>query len=489
MGIVIGLGVLLVAFQNCGKAGFDSGEMDLASLFDEPKKFSADSRFSKLPFPFELTLNQVAYGSCPLAGDGAKAGYANLVRPYFSIRAGAFDNRQFGGPFGIGLPNEVERTQRLNAGLGLSKSFVMSVQNSFRRKDNEIIQKSLQSHPLAQDLRPTLALVNMDRSLVEGGFGWDSTLIHPSFASLSANIMSAKLAESGTERISFVPEMNISDRALMGSFAWGKNETDRQTFNSQLRTNLMLVAGFSKNSTDIFQLLSPTSNITQTLYGRGYRMSFGAISAQGLTSLHTHFLRGVTEMDIETSPAQDSTDQSWDCFSLRIVRPSDRINHANGLPFCAQHRAIGVGEICPDNNPTPGDPRTVLNTTYAFTTPNLSVIRGVRAACPTQTLPSLNERANYNGITANWNLIRLQIARRFLPADLFELNTDPHFLCAVPLEKALTSGKCYSSGDTSTDKYIQYSVNQDMGNGTFRPCGSAGGNECPAYISICYRFR
>jgi hypothetical protein len=194
-------------------------------------------------------------------------------------------------------------------------------------------------------------------------------------------------------------------------------------------------------------------------------------------------------MNLESSPPQDLTDQNWDCFSMRIVRPADRINNATGLPFCAQHRAIGAGEICPDNNPTPGDPRTVLNTTYAFTTPNLSVIRGVRVACPTQTIPSLNQLSTFNGVTANWNFIRLQIARRFLPADLFELNTDPHFLCAVPLEKATAIGKCYNSGDTTTDKYIQYSINQDMGNGTFRTCGSAGGNECPAFVSICYRFR
>jgi hypothetical protein len=60
-------------------------------------------------------------------------------------------------------------------------------------------------------------------------------------------------------------------------------------------------------------------------------------------------------------------------------------------------------------------------------------------------------------------------------------------MCVVATDLALSYGKCYASGDNDPAKFIQYSLIQNLPDGTTRPCGQNGGNECPAYVSVCYR--
>jgi len=78
------------------------------------------------------------------------------------------------------------------------------------------------------------------------------------------------------------------------------------------------------------------------------------------------------------------------------------------------------------------------------------------------------------------NTERLRVIRRFLPANLWEVNITS--MCAVPTAAAETMGSCYASGDTDMSKYIQYG-NAVPGTN----CGN-GMTECGASASFCWRY-
>jgi hypothetical protein len=467
-GLLVLSTAVILSFQNCGKAGFDEsgvGVHDLASAA------SSDTRISGAPFPYEANLNQISYMSCPMAGANTRKDPNDLLNPFFNVRAGAYDNLQYATIFRASSLTAPEKSKRLQAGIGLSQDFLSYLQTKFTRTDKDIVMQVLMG-ARTQNYRLTMALINEDRSRVEGGFGWDYQLFYPLADNLTGSVMANYLASAetngnyGTKKQTFFSALEPSNRGLVASLSWGQNELDRDAFNSQLRSNLILTLGYAQTgATDITQLESPDADQFKTVYGRGYRMTFSNRSIDGLQALKSVFLSDIEEMNMQTKPISSirSTEgQRWDCFALRIVRHIDRMNPATGFPYS-----------------TPG--------IYDFTTPSHTVIRGVKVACPIQTIDSMNTQVTENGVTFQKNLLRLQMARRVLPADLWEINTDPNYMCAVPTEAASVRGSCYASGDDDASKYIQYSLRQDMGNGTFKDCGVNGGNECPAYVSICYR--
>ncbi|MBX3019359.1 MAG: hypothetical protein KF767_15845, partial [Bdellovibrionaceae bacterium] len=93
IGLVLGMGVLLVFFQNCGKAGMD-GE-DMSSLLAESPD---QKKFKAAPFPFDININQVAYMTCPATRD-PNASAEDVDTPFFTIRVGAYDNTSLAARF------------------------------------------------------------------------------------------------------------------------------------------------------------------------------------------------------------------------------------------------------------------------------------------------------------------------------------------------------------------------------------------------------
>lgn len=477
---LIGL-LMLAAFQNCGKAGFESESSAGFSQLMAP----LDNRIASAPYPFDANLNQIAYMSCPVAGQtnlGKEPSF--FTYPFFTLRAGAYDNREFAPDFGLANMSNQEKDLRLKAGLRLKPEFLTHVENQFKRNDSSIINSTLEGLSLSQPGYLGLGLVNIERSKMSGGFGWDYNLSHSLLTSLFTLELLKSLTQatafdmsSNRQRTSMFSALDPAERALSGSLTWGKGEEDQKTFARELRNNLQLVLGYSE---------APIENITDfvdgsgkngdgnfsTLLGRGYRLKFSGLASQGgLSALDSRFLVGVEEVELNQRPEINKTlqeGQKWDCFSLRVVRHIDRIDPLTGAPYCT-----GV------------DPSTCNGIGDAMG-PNNSIIRGVRAVCPSQMVTSLNQRVNLSGQSVRLNWIRLQMARRILPAEFWEVNTDPYHMCAVSTQLSESRGSCYSSGDTNSQRFIQYSLNQTLPDGSTRPCGPTG-NECPSFISICYR--
>ena len=489
--LLCGAGSLVLNFQNCGKAGFD-GEMtssSLSRLAGSPT--SIDSRIHRAPFPVEYSLNHVAYMSCPMAGE-VQGDHPLLTRSVFNVRVGAFDNLSYANDFGLGSLSSGEKSHRLQAGMRIRPEFFEYVQNEFKRTDAGILRKVLMERlGDAQGLlQPAVALVNRERSRQEGGFGWDYGLIRfltaPLYESSLINplIRAPPLEEAGNpwyrQRISFFSELDPAQRPLVSSFSWGKSEQDQKFFLRELRNNLMVVAGFAQEGaqyiTDMLDAQGQKSDHINTLMGRAYQLKFSNRPAQGGSWVATdsRFLIGVDEVDAAKKPLfnlSESEGQGWDCFSLMIVRHIDRTDPSDikKRPYCWS------GGAC-----VPGPRNASL--------PSGGSINGVRYVCPPQSITSLNASTIRYGQSVRLNRIRLEMARRVLPAEYWEINTDPDHMCAVMTELGEIYGRCYSSGDRDPSKYIQYNFIQNLPGGETRPCGG-NFNECPAFVSICYRYQ
>jgi hypothetical protein len=121
--ILIALVILVFFFQNCGKAGFENPDM-VDQLSTAP---TLDPKLAGLPFPYEISVNQIAHMSCPI--NKVNPGSSS---PYFSWKIGAFDN-----------PSDVPSAalQIKPAGLQLSSNFITEW-NKVAVKFNPSVQKN-----------------------------------------------------------------------------------------------------------------------------------------------------------------------------------------------------------------------------------------------------------------------------------------------------------------------------------------------------------
>lgn len=448
---------------------------------------SADTKAAAI-FPYVANFNQISYMSCPAAGASPSTDVDVFSNPFYQVRAGSFDNLRFASNFGLSGLSDAEKYNRLVAGVGLSSEFSTYIDTSYGKPVDlarqEAVRVALAGSPYkGYQLAAGLINENGHRSTQEGDFGFSYELIHGLLGSLGEGIGVTALGKmkplsgTGSARTSFMGNFERGHQAMNASFGWGQSEVDLGNLSSNLRGSLILALGYTPadQNTEITQFLSPLGadekSIGKSLYGRGYRMEFRYEwpGSDGVV-MPTTMMTGVSELDLTVTDQNRmdlsvSEGQQWDCFALRIVRHEDRIDPTTKRPFLNP----GVHSLVSSNN---------------------QVIPGVKVACPTQhvgeeTYQDPNTGQIYKrGINNERNNIRLQMARRFLPAEYWELNTDPDYLCAVPTDMATTKGKCYASGDKDYSKYIQYDHNM----GGTKACGQ-GGNECPAYVSICYRMR
>lgn len=480
--------VVIFMFQNCGKAGFQSANGGSAMSSALGVSSSADPRVSAAPFPYQANFNQISYMSCPAAGASATEPLDAMANPFYNVRAGSYDNSRFATNFGLSGVSETELSTRLVGGLGLTKEIVAHVDAAYRKpvdlKRQEAFNAVLQGSPYKTfQLAAGLINENNYRSTQEGQFGFSYDLMKGQLAGLGDPVVTTylskqrSLASGGTAKQSFFGNLELGSRSMGATFAFGQSELDQGTFSSELRGSLILALGYTKTdaNSEITQFLSPLGeddkSLQKSLYGRGYKMEFRyEWPGSGGVVMPVTMMTNVEEYDLTMTDLQKanlsvSEGQQWDCFALRIVRHEDRIDPITKRPYV-----------------NPG--------VHSLVTANNQQIKGVKVACPVQDVAEADFQDPNTGaiikrgINNELNNIRLQMARRFLPAEMWEVNTDPDYLCAVPNDLALGKGKCYASGDKDYSRYIQYDHNM----GGTKPCGT-GGNECPAYVSICYRKR
>lgn len=507
-GLLIGTMTMLFTFQNCGD---QDGSDDLSVLSDSPDI----QAFKAAPYPFDNSFNQIAYSTCAMASS-SKPLQEDLDSPFFTIRVGSYDNHSLATRFPQLISGsayqEPEKTYRLKAGVGLRKDYVDYIKSKFASRlaaqgnSPDAFRKLLRDSVVGGgvNVRPLSALIFRLRSAQ--GFAWEANDSKSFLAPLTdvntANQLVAgmDMGTYGMERVNYLTGTgDLTQRADVSSVNVAKDESQRDFIRSQMGTNLQIVAGFADadGDTSVFGLKSPGDN-NKTLYGRVYRLgtsrnwpgridyapnTAGVQTAFQGTSVSDDFVNSVQEVDTSTANERDLTateGQQWDCFALMVVRDTDRRDPTTNQLFDPDY----------DLSLWTGNKK---NKYYDFQAdPTSPIVPGVRVACPSQEIGDGTKPGTLNyTVDGGVARMRLEIARRFLPADLWDINTNPEYMCAVPRSAAQGFGQCYAAGDFNASQYVMYTqTGTELGKAVqcgINPTTGQLQKECPAFINICYR--
>lgn len=521
IGVVLGLFVVLLFFQNCGKAGMEGD--DFSSLLAETPD---EKKFKEAPFPFDVSINQIAYMTCPVAKKSRAMG-EDVDSPFFNMRVGAFDNRSLASRFPVAFGATAtgqDRTARLKAGVSLSKPFINYIKTQFAPRlanakpedEKRLIRDAVMNTKYKFQL--SSGFVYQQRNAL--GFAFTQQDAKAILAPLTTLNMANQLVDTedlgtfGREKVNTVTGVDLPERSFVSSI----NIADNPDKATQLRGALLSTefqVGFTRPELagDVFMLEAPSGqDNSYAMYGKSYRVlprniwpgrvdrmmsGSGIVSMGGIPSIHSEFLSDVQEWETLSRGAPRNVSQAeghrWSCFALMIVREVDRRDPITGKIFDPGAYEDSISQRnCKLWGPTSAQCLNKLKFYDFQLTATSPIIPAAKVACPIQEIGSATRYGSLNyQADGGLNRMRLEIARRFLPAEYWDINTHPEYMCAVPRTTVQGRGECYASGDFNGGSYIFYSQSGvELGNAVSCGRDAISGQtqkECPAFVSICYR--
>jgi hypothetical protein len=487
--------VTVISFQNCGKAGFDNG----LSAGDLNSAGAVDPTYNSAPMPIEVNVNTVGYMSCPKAGENSNLNFGDpLSSPYYTFRVGAFDNNE--------LPLSPAGSAN-RAGIGMTSESVNFAKTLGGDNNKTIIRDYVQGSKYTVDKKAVVALISQNRTN-------DFYTFTPLAATLTDQLSLKEIANSvaigstnssGTiEKVFYVPTLEGNRNQVLASLNFGNGENSANKLRTQMNNHYLHI-GFADTSktdsaTDITRgLEGPDSDVAKRLYGRALRVAF-----RSKTSNQWPFLTTIREFSLNPSNyssgpviPEDLTskeNQTWSaCFSLMIVREVDRKYFIDSKGSIVNKRLIRKGT----SGAAATEYQLISNYERAMVEkkmyklysadPQNPIPSGVfHKACPSMNPALLDPNSQaYDASTAE----KYMVARRFLPARFWDINTENGYDCIVPKKESLSGYQCYDSGDDDPDKYIAYPADLSLGDPVL-PCGATGvANECAAFASFCYRIQ
>jgi hypothetical protein len=307
-------GLLVFAFQNCGKAGFDS------ALEDGSAVNASVGSDTSAPFAFNATFDQITYNSC--FGSGLSTNAA-----YFTIKAGSYD----GG--GVNLtsnfityantklkpqyPSTTVTVEQMKAYVG------ETVENN-----TATLQMALRTRGAPQQVRnPTGSNPSLNVDYINLMYDLtDDRIMEPIFRGMGGIVNYFPLAATATQRV------------MEAKITYNSDEGVAYSLRNDLANNGMLALTYTgPTGTSAFAARMPSSSKdTTTAYGRGYTMMFAADIApltQAIRQSTTvapnsrnpnNILVGIQEFDL-LNPSSN-IGASWSCAQGRryaIVKAAD----------------------------------------------------------------------------------------------------------------------------------------------------------------------
>lgn len=317
---------LLVFFQNCGKAGFDSANDGLSSISDPSKT---------MPFAYDASVDMITYNSCSSGNSQGKT---------FSFKVGSYDSAV------PALGSSSEKVPK--SGVKLSEDFANYIKNNLKPDypnpniTAEQVQKLLAKSDLNSEaqLQISLRSINKGNRLGNVFYKSGSPAIGIDVIQLLGDLTDLRWAEtiisaglptkSSIQYVDFFPKAAGAARNIEASFNYNSNyqtaEAYRNAFNKTGDMDAQIVVGFSYNNEAV--LISP-ENATQetdlmtTAYGRGYQLTFQipVDTTQNPSSWAYHpnnQLAAVAEYDLLSNRTVSGA--AWDCNArFKIIRAED----------------------------------------------------------------------------------------------------------------------------------------------------------------------
>ncbi len=484
-------------YQNCGKSGFENTDLSSQLIVPGSAQTTKDPKLATLPFPYEVSVNQIAHMSCVMPQSSTP------FITYFSWAVGAYDN-----------PSDVA-SSRLNirtAGLKLSPNFQTQFDQVALNYNPSIRNTKLKEALLGL---PSIANNQLQLSFRKTNIVRTELMAVPGGVSPVVNFLPVLSTDAIADSFVLAPQASLnyftnvadySQRPLEAKLRIGAENAITQAALNANYDSSQLTIGYAPvaigTASASAPLVGPGTD-SRLAYGKGFRVHFGVNNPhQGTTQYpSTDSLAFVGETDLETG---NSAPVSWDCsIKMKIVRNQDRskmiyranhFNLVNGTcptrpltgPFCRM-RGIGdqsyglpvtafPGSVCPSD-------RDQFNGSYCN--------EKYYEACPLEAYSAADQSKNPNAISYDEGLTHpnhpdrvaiLHALRRFLPADQWDINVSRR--CIVP---KVDDNSCYSSSPIVYDEYFFNGLSVNPSLGLYGGCGVNGQYSCAAYLTMCVR--
>lgn len=296
--------VLIVSFQNCGKAGFDSeldSNLDVGlSDAELTAKYgsSTGAKVASIPFAFEAGFDTITYNSCADS-------HLRNNNAFFSIKAGAYTS----------------------GGIKIADRFFDYADTNFKPVYPETSLTANQyKEYLADSPVNAGAVANMAirvKNSLHDVFTATNKLtlwsdVVPMVAPLTDPLVMDSFVQKGVTAnyFPFSPE----SRVLEATMSFNSNESLANEYRNVFMTSGVLALSYMVNNGELYQVRAPSSTLpVKSAYGRGYSLVFG--QAGGATNNPNNQLAGVTEYNLE-NPTQVL--KSWNCSrKYKVIRAQD----------------------------------------------------------------------------------------------------------------------------------------------------------------------
>lgn len=299
--------LLVVSFQNCGKAGFDSDlgsssdgaltEADLSAKYGS----TMGAKVSSIPFAFDSGFDTITYNSCADT-------HLRNNNAFFSIKAGAYSTG------GIKLTNEF---------YSYADSNFKPVYPATSLTENQY-KEYLADSPANSGAVANMA-IRVKNSLTDvytasGKLSlW--TDIVPLVAPLTDSLVMDSFAQKGVTAnyFPFSPESRVLEAAVN----FNSSESLANEYRSVFMTAGVLSLTYMVNNGELYQVRSPSSATpVKTAYGKGYSLTFTPAPVSGAAVNNpNNILAGIAEYDLQ-SPTGGT--KSWKCDrKYAVVRAQD----------------------------------------------------------------------------------------------------------------------------------------------------------------------
>ncbi|MGE5087017.1 MAG: hypothetical protein ACM3MG_11995 [Bacillota bacterium] len=323
--------VLVVSFQNCGKAGFDSSLNDsvnsssLDAALTAKYGSSTAAKVTDIPFAFDGGFDQIAYNSC------AESGTLATSTAYFGLKAGAYET----------------------SGLSLNSTFFDYADANFKPiYPATALSKAQYEEFLGDSPKNSKAQMMMavrERGNIANVYAKTTSLVSgtdviPLVDTLtSAFVMETLMTERGSAS-RFFP-FSSGSRVMEASLKYNSDQSIADSFRSILEGVGQLALTYNNDSTDLASVISDTSTSSagssstsspvRTAYGKGYRFSFSQPTGVSNSYVPSNIVSDLQEVDLSTG----NVVSSWNCSRVyKIVLLRDSTNAASG-GYCPPHTA------------------------------------------------------------------------------------------------------------------------------------------------------
>lgn len=299
--------LLMVSFQNCGKAGFDAemdGALDSASTDSAlTTKYGTTkaAKVSGIPFAFDAGFDTISYNSCAESHLTDKSAY-------FSLRAGAYST----------------------GGIKLNNGFFDYVDQNFKpiypatALTEDEYKELLADSPANSEAIPELA-VRVKNSLSDVYKSGSSAALYkdivPMVGTLTDPLVMDSFANKGVTAnyFPFSPEL----RVMEGGLDYKSSEAQADEFRNVMMGGGVLALTYRpKGATEIDAVRSESSSYpVKSAYGKGYSLTFTPYPVSGGAATNPN---RVLSQIIESDLSSQGGAKAWNCNrAYRVIRAQD----------------------------------------------------------------------------------------------------------------------------------------------------------------------